>query len=225
MLDAGEGCDDGGLCFGGTVAGTACTKDANCTGGGLCKTVAGDGCGPTCQPEPTVTVGPAPTVNVFCGDGLKTGTEVCDDGNTTDGDGCQGDCKSVTSGWTCTGKVTLPPSLQMKVTYRDFKQRRGTDPGGHPDFEHDGSPSEANSIPGPACKVGDTQCLTAGGHRMRRGNVQLAGRSGQAGLPPTERDGRDHQQGHVFALVPRYESHPTSPVTRARFRSRRCPAR
>jgi len=161
-LDAGEGCDDGGKCLGGSAAGTACTKDSTCTGGGVCKTVAGDGCGPTCQPEPTVTVGPTPTVNVFCGDGLKTGTEVCDDGNTTDGDGCQGDCKSVTPGWTCTGKVTLPTSLQMQVTYRDFKQR-GTDPGGHPDFEHDGSPSEAAGIPGPACVLGNTQCTAAAG--------------------------------------------------------------
>jgi fibro-slime domain-containing protein len=160
-VDAGEGCDDGGLCFGGSNGGTACTKDANCTGGGTCKTVAGDGCGPTCQPEPSVTVGPTPTVNVFCGDGLKTGTEVCDDGNTTDGDGCQGDCKSTTPGWTCPSKLTLPPSLQMQVTYRDFKQRSSN--GGNPDFEHDGSPSEALGIAGPACKLNDTQCLAAPG--------------------------------------------------------------
>jgi fibro-slime domain-containing protein len=175
-LDAGEGCDDGGLCFGGSAAGTACTKDSNCTGGGLCKTVAGDGCGPTCQPEPTVTVGSAPTVNVFCGDGLKTGTEVCDDGNTTDGDGCQGDCKSVTSGWTCTGKLTLPTSLQMQVTYRDFKQRSSTvkdlfnnTGNGHPDFEHDNNTSAALNIPGPACVLGNTQCLAAAGSTCAAG--------------------------------------------------------
>jgi fibro-slime domain-containing protein len=166
-VDAGEGCDDGGLCLGGSNPGVTCTKDANCTGGGTCKTVAGDGCGPTCQPEPTVTVGPAPTVNVFCGDGLKTGTEVCDDGNTTDGDGCQGDCKSETSGWDCTGKLTLPTSLQMRVTYRDFKQRGST--GGHPDFEHDNSPSSALNITGPACKLGDTQCLAAAGDTCAAG--------------------------------------------------------
>ena len=159
--DAGEGCDDGGLCFGGSNDGTACTNDATCTGDGTCKTVAGDGCGPTCQPEPTVTVGPTPTVNVFCGDGLKTGTEVCDDGNTTDGDGCQGDCKSTTPGWTCPSKLTLPTSLQMQVTYRDFKQRSSNN--GHPDFEHDANPSEANGIAGPACKLNDTQCLAAAG--------------------------------------------------------------
>ena len=134
-VDAGEGCDDGGTCVGGTNAGTACTKAADCTGGGKCTPVAGDNCGPTCQPEPTVTVGPNPTVNVVCGDGLLTGTEVCDDGNTTDGDGCQGDCKSVTPGWSCSAKLSLPTSLQMKVTYRDFKAAAAAN--GHPDFMYD----------------------------------------------------------------------------------------
>ncbi|MES1183489.1 MAG: DUF4215 domain-containing protein [Myxococcales bacterium] len=179
-VDAGEGCDDGGLCFGGTKAGTACTSDATCTGGGLCKTVAGDGCGPTCQPEPTVTVGPVPVVNVFCGDGLKTGTEVCDDGNTTDGDGCESDCKSVTTGWTCSGKVTTPTSLQMQVTYRDFKQRSST--GGHPDFEHDNNPSSAISIPGPACKLGDTQCLAAAGTTCAAGTCSWLDAQGKPAL-------------------------------------------
>jgi fibro-slime domain-containing protein len=180
VLDAGEGCDDGGTCFGGTNAGTACTQSSQCTGGGACKTVAGDGCGPTCQPEPTVTVGPSPTVNVFCGDGLKTGTEVCDDGNTTDGDGCEGDCKSVTPGWSCASKLTLPPSLQMQVTYRDFKQRSSN--GGNPDFEHDGNPSAALSIPGPACKLGDTQCLAAAGSTCAAGTCGWLDAQGKPAL-------------------------------------------
>jgi cysteine-rich repeat protein len=160
-VDKGEGCDDGGVCSGGTNAGTACTADATCTGGGKCSPVAGDGCGATCQPEPVITVGSAPTVTVKCGDGLKMGAEVCDDGNTTGGDGCEADCKSVTNGFYCTDKVTLPPSLQMRVTYRDFKQRSSN--GGNPDFEHDNSPSEASSIPGPICLNGNTQCMAAAG--------------------------------------------------------------
>jgi cysteine-rich repeat protein len=139
-VDLGEGCDDGGTCVGGTKAGTACTANADCTGGGTCTPVAGDGCGPTCQPEPTVTPAADPTkddpkVNVFCGDGLKTGAEACDDGNTNDGDGCQGDCLSVTPGWSCSAKTTLPTSLQMKITYRDFKSAASAN--GHPDFMYD----------------------------------------------------------------------------------------
>jgi cysteine-rich repeat protein len=33
------------------------------------------------------------------GDGLEVGSEKCDDGNTSDGDGCKGDCTTVESGW------------------------------------------------------------------------------------------------------------------------------
>jgi fibro-slime domain-containing protein len=127
----------------------------------LGDTIAGDGCSATCQVEPTVTVGSAPVVNVKCGDGLITSGETCDDGNTTDGDGCEGDCQSVTEGWDCPEKVTLPPTLQMQVTYRDFKKRTSTN--GHPDFERDNNPDSALSIPGPVCKVNDTQCVTAAG--------------------------------------------------------------
>lgn len=36
-----------------------------------------------------------------CGDGIREGAEICDDGNKIDGDGCSSECK-VESGWTCT---------------------------------------------------------------------------------------------------------------------------
>jgi cysteine-rich repeat protein len=48
------------------------------------------GCDATCK---------LPTV---CGNGAKQGTEACDDGNTTDGDGCSATC-TVEVGYTCTG--------------------------------------------------------------------------------------------------------------------------
>ncbi len=38
-----------------------------------------------------------------CGDGLITGSEECDDGNTSDGDGCSSTCV-VEAGWTCSGE-------------------------------------------------------------------------------------------------------------------------
>jgi len=102
--EPGEGCDDGNL-------------------------VAGDGCGPTCQREPTVTVGPNPTVSSTCGDGLKTANEGCDDGNNTPGDGCSAACARET-GWLCDDLVTYPGQVEFKVTYRDFRHRNET--GGHP---------------------------------------------------------------------------------------------
>ena len=35
----------------------------------------------------------------LCGDGKTAGSEKCDDGNTINGDGCNGDCTSVETGW------------------------------------------------------------------------------------------------------------------------------
>ena len=41
-----------------------------------------------------------------CGDGVKAGTETCDDGNTTNGDGCSSSC-SVEAGFNCTGSPSI----------------------------------------------------------------------------------------------------------------------
>ena len=38
-----------------------------------------------------------------CGDGLKAGTEMCDDGNTINNDGCESDCTIITAGFAWTG--------------------------------------------------------------------------------------------------------------------------
>jgi len=39
-------------------------------------------------------------VSTNCGNGILEGTEQCDDGNATPGDGCTSDCK-IESGWSC----------------------------------------------------------------------------------------------------------------------------
>lgn len=39
----------------------------------------------------------------ICGDGFVISPEVCDDNDTTDGNGCQGDCGSVSFNYVCTG--------------------------------------------------------------------------------------------------------------------------
>lgn len=41
-------------------------------------------------------------VSVRCGDGIVNGSDVCDDGGTSAGDGCSATC-SVEAGWTCNG--------------------------------------------------------------------------------------------------------------------------
>ncbi len=81
IVDAGEDCDDGGICIGTSNAGTPCTSDADCTGpGGVCvdstnagmfctddtgcpggqcvkcKPFGGDGCAANCTTETSVPV-------------------------------------------------------------------------------------------------------------------------------------------------------------------------
>lgn len=65
--------------------GTACNQN----GGTVC-----DGVG-TCVQPPSV-----------CGDGIRSGTESCDDGNVHSGDGCSASC-TIEAGWSCTGSPTV----------------------------------------------------------------------------------------------------------------------
>ena len=48
---------------------------------------------------------PTTCVTVW-GDSQKAGTEKCDDGNSSNGDGCKSDCSGVESGWVCSGGTT-----------------------------------------------------------------------------------------------------------------------
>jgi cysteine-rich repeat protein len=149
VQDKGEGCDNGGtkVCIGGTNKGKACVDNTGCPNS-TCQLlpIAGDSCNANCQPEPTVTVGPSPVVNVDCGDGLITGSEECDDGNDTNGDGCSDVCvverpagcaaNDPNCGWNCDPTLTLPPLLLMQVKYRDFKAGNATAGDGHTDFQY-----------------------------------------------------------------------------------------
>lgn len=104
----GEGCDDG-------------------------NDIAGDGCSPTCQIEPTFDHddnGTPSLTSGSCGDGFKTLAEECDDGNTTNGDGCDDTCTEE-PGWSCVeNSLDYPATIPFKVTYRDFLSNDQT--GGHP---------------------------------------------------------------------------------------------
>lgn len=139
------------VCGDGKKEGSEACDDSNA--------IAGDGCGPTCQAEPVVTPGTYPSVAVSCGDGLITSGEVCDDGNTVSGDGCKADCSATEPEFTCSNSVKFPGSVEIKVTYRDFKQRGSS--GGHPDFEW--NVAAARGIPGPVCTAATTECLAAAG--------------------------------------------------------------
>lgn len=46
----------------------------------------------------------------ICGDGIVNGTEQCDDGNTTPGDGCSASCR-LEPGFACVKQITIPNSV------------------------------------------------------------------------------------------------------------------
>jgi cysteine-rich repeat protein len=132
--ESGEGCDDA-------------------------NTVAGDGCGPTCQLEPTFTrtqdpdnaVGYVPAAQgLGCGDGLITGAEECDDGNAISEDGCSSLC-DIETGWDCDNDFNRPGTVDMAVTYRDFKANAET--GGHPHFQNVNNNNR--NITGTPCTTGN----------------------------------------------------------------------
>lgn len=54
-----------------------------------------------------------------CGDGRQTGAEACDDGNTSDGDGCSQDCATVEPTFSCTKGTKRTASTCVKVTCGD----------------------------------------------------------------------------------------------------------
>jgi fibro-slime domain-containing protein len=89
-IDPGEVCDDGN-----TMAGDGCSADCTAVESGYtCPNVNGSG-GPCVK-----------AVGNVCGDGKVAGNEQCDDGNTTNGDGCSSTC-AVETGYTCPTAGTL----------------------------------------------------------------------------------------------------------------------
>ena len=64
----------------------------------------GDGCSTNCLYETGwICTGAIPDVcTPRCGDGIRRGIEVCDDG-ITDINGCNSACSGTRTGWTCSG--------------------------------------------------------------------------------------------------------------------------
>ena len=83
FVDAGEECDDGGICIGGTNAGTACTRESDCQGEGVCDTFGSQG--------------PAGTVpRKVCSTDSECGGAKCIHCKTFGGDGCAANCTAET---------------------------------------------------------------------------------------------------------------------------------
>ena len=100
IVNAGEGCDDGN-----TANGDGCNAQCNIENGFPCnQTPPGDVDDASCQSGVCDTTGGQPgtcePANV-CGNSVREGTEICDDGNVTNGDGCESTCK-LSNGEMCT---------------------------------------------------------------------------------------------------------------------------
>jgi cysteine-rich repeat protein len=82
--------------------------------------MAGDGCSDTCTVEPgyTCTGGTPSTPDSCsnnCGDGIKVSVEICEDGNTDDGDGCDATCTAIEDDYDCTGGSLVEPDTSEVV--------------------------------------------------------------------------------------------------------------
>ncbi len=66
IVESGEDCDDGGICIGGSNAGTTCDAESDCTGDGIC--VGGTGAGSACASDATCGGGTCQRCRPFGGD-------------------------------------------------------------------------------------------------------------------------------------------------------------
>lgn len=82
-------------CDGTTPPGTSSTSSSGSSGGEGGGGSGGGGNGGSAG------AGGSGGAMAVCGDGAVSGTEVCDDGNTTSDDGCTADCEAIEMGWAC----------------------------------------------------------------------------------------------------------------------------
>jgi fibro-slime domain-containing protein len=112
------------------------------------------------------TVGQPCISTVLCGDGRISGNEVCDDRNTTDGDGCSADCSQVEVGWVCAaaGLRCQPKCGDGLLTGMEECDDGNLTAG-------DGCSAACKVEPGWACSIAGTDChQTVCGDGIREGS-------------------------------------------------------
>ncbi len=152
--------------------------------------IAGDGCSPTCQKEPSCTRG-ADGVCAFtpsCGNGAIESGEACDDGNSANGDGCSSVCAKE-SGYSCTTTKSEPTAVTLPIVYRDFRARDDTATAvRHPDFEEFPDPTSlVLGIPGWVCTTA-TNSASTGQSCDSTHKTACCGRLSATGKPVLIRD-------------------------------------
>src|SRR5690606_952208 len=122
--------DEGGRELNCLTVREACDNDGNLEFGEYCDdgdNDTGDGCSPFCEYEPRCrpAAGGATTAcTSVCGDGFLLASEIagnpnaCDDGNTTNGDGCSDKCV-VEPGWQCSASGVAATVIDVPVVFRD----------------------------------------------------------------------------------------------------------
>ncbi len=177
LVEDPEECDDGN-----TVSGDGCENNCKytcatgdptrncssgdiCAGTGQCDDLATHTCSYTGQPPNGSSCGTGVVcvnhvcTDKYCGNKKVDGTEECDDGNNTPGDGCENDCT-----WTC---LASDPTRNCKAASECFQD--GTcDPGKH---------TCSTPVPKPAgtaCGGGTKNCIAGSCEPVRCGDGIVA---------------------------------------------------
>lgn len=89
------------------------TFDEDCDDG---DNTDGDGCNSNCEVENAYYCTGNPSVcTTQCGDGLRAGSELCDDGNTDGSTDCNSDCTGPAPGYSCDGGDSTQPDTCTEV--------------------------------------------------------------------------------------------------------------
>jgi len=187
ILETGETCDDGNTADGDgcnndctfSCTATADCDDANlCTGAETCNTSTHICTNPADPPDGTPCGGGnvcrgGSCVAPLCGNSLREGSEQCDDGNTTDGDGCDNDCTysceaaaDCADGNACNGTESCNTTTHRCVA--------GTPPVDGTVCDRDMNPATRDICRGGTCRAsscGDTFVDSGAGEQCDDGNA------------------------------------------------------
>lgn len=92
-----------------------------------------------------------------CGDGILAGEELCDDGNTDDGDGCSSTC-AIEDGWTCSGEPSECSDTPPAATCGDGVVQAGEACDDGNTRDSDGCSSSCTVEDGWACSGEPSSC-------------------------------------------------------------------